>query len=282
MAFFKQVTIAGLGLIGGSLGMAIRRRGLAGRVVGLSRRAQTLRLARRLGAVDWGTTDPAAAAREADLLIVATPVDRIIPVAQRCARQMRLGSIISDVGSTKSHIVDTLQRTLPEGLAFVGAHPIAGSEARGIRAAQPRLFDGATCLLTPTAHTDRRALRRVAQLWRSLSGRVLLMTPPRHDALLAATSHLPHLLAFCLALTVDPTAPCVPRSFLDMTRVAKSGPALWDDIFLANRTELLAALDRMERQVHRMRRQLTRSDRAGLRRLLARANATCEALERCA
>ena len=281
MARFNRVTIIGLGLIGGSLGMAIRRRRLARDVVGVSRSRATLRLAKARGAIDWGTTDAQEAVEAADLVILATPVDTIVPQAKRLARLMRKGSILTDVGSVKSAIVRALDQGLPRGVAFVGGHPLAGSEQRGIEAASPTLFDRSVCLLTPTARTVPQALARVRQLWRPIVGQVTLLPPQVHDRLLADTSHLPHLLAFCLAATLKTDRlGRLPQSALDMTRVAKSDPDLWDDIFAGNRTELLAAIRRFERHWYRVRAQLRRGDRSALRRFLADAKSKRDALER--
>lgn len=280
MPLFHRITIVGLGLIGGSLGLAVKRRRLAQRVVGVSRHPSTLRRAKRRGAIDVGTTDLARAAQGADLVVLATPVDQIVPLAQRAASAMRAGTIITDVGSTKAALVRALERSLLPGVAFVGAHPIAGSEAQGIEAASARLFDGAVCVLTQTPRTDRAALARVARLWKGLAGRIVTMSPRQHDRVLAGCSHLPHLVAWALvrAVSVAPLARA-PQSFLDMTRIAKSDPELWDDIFLTNRTELLAAMTRFERHWRALRAALVRPDRRALRGFLAGAKAKRDALD---
>ena len=280
MALFNRVTIVGLGLIGGSLGIAIRRKRLAREVVGLSRDASTLRRAKRRGAIDLGTTDAARAVADADLVILATPVDTIIPYTRRLAPHMKLGSILTDVGSTKAGIVQALERSLPAHIAFVGGHPLAGSEARGIGAAVPHLFDGAVCILTPTARTDRRALARVRRLWTSVASRVVTMSPAEHDRALAATSHLSHLVAACLTTSV-PSAVCLHAapSFLDMTRLSKSDPGLWDDIFFSNAAATLAAMDRFDRRWHALRALLAGRRRRDLRRLLRDAKRRRDALK---
>ncbi|MBI2105158.1 MAG: prephenate dehydrogenase/arogenate dehydrogenase family protein [Candidatus Omnitrophica bacterium] len=279
MGLFQQVTIVGLGLIGGSLGMAIRRRRAARTVVGVSRRPASWRRAKRLGAIDWGTTDMARAVAGADVVVLATPVDAIAPFGRRAARSMRPGSVLTDVGSAKAAIVRALERGLPRGIHFVGAHPIAGSEQRGIEAADARLFDGAVCILTPTARTDRRALQAVRRLWSPLVGRVVAMSPQRHDRLLAQLSHLPHLIAYSLAGAIPDSLPRLPQSVLDMTRIARSDPDLWDDIFLANRANLLEAMDRFDARWRALRRLLAGSRRLALRRTLARAQSRRNALQ---
>jgi prephenate dehydrogenase len=260
--------------------MALKRHGVAREVMGLSRSPETLRRAKQRRAIDIGTTDAKRAVQDADLVVIATPVETIVPHAKRLARFMRSGSVLTDVGSTKAHIVQTLERALPRNVAFVGGHPLAGSEQRGFEAADVRLFDGSIFILTPTARTPRQALRRVIRFWKPLVHRVVTMSPLQHDRVLAGTSHLPHLLAYCLALAVDPVSlSCAPRSFLEATRVAKSDPDLWDDIFLTNRTSLLIAMDRFDDQWYALRRLLARPDRTTLRRLLASAKSKRDALE---
>ena len=280
MALFRQITIVGLGLIGGSLGMAIRRRRLAQVVVGLSRTSSTLRRAKARGAIDVGTRDARRAVRDADLVLLATPVDAIVPYARRLVRWMKPGSVLSDVGSSKGRIVRALERALPRHVAFVGAHPLAGSERRGIEAARADLFGGSVCIVTTTRRTPRRALRAVTRLWKPLVGRVIVMDPARHDHLLAAVSHAPHLVAFCLVKATDRKAlTLAPRSFLDATRVAKSDPALWDDIFLSNRSALLSAMGAFDRHWRALRTTISRGDRVALLRFLAGAQSKRHALD---
>lgn len=278
MALFNRVTIVGLGLIGGSLGMALRRRRLA-RVVGYSRKPATLRRAKARGAIDIGTTNLQRAVEDADLVVLATPVDRMVPLGRQLVRWMKPDSILTDVGSTKAHIVAGLQH-VPRRIAFVGGHPIAGSEQRGIDAAQPALFAGAVCVLTPTAKTSSRALGRVRALWRGVGARIMTMSPRTHDRVLAATSHLPHLVAYCLAQSVRANAlPRAPQSFLDLTRIAKSDPDLWDDIFMSNRTALLAAIRQFDRSWRQLRAAVARRNRTVLRRTLTRAKRKRDVLQ---
>ena len=280
MPRFKQVTIVGLGLIGSSLGMALRRRKLAARVVGLSRSRITCAQAKRAGAIDLGTTETRQAVAEADVVVLATPVDTIVPHAHRLAHAMKAGALLTDVGSTKREIVEQLERSLPARILFIGGHPLAGSERRGLEAADANLFDGAVQILTPTSRTPRKALALARKLWEPLAGTVLVMPPADHDRLLAQTSHLPHLLAYTLAQIVNPAPlPKAPRSYLDMTRIAKSDPDLWNDIFLSNRRELLVAMDKFHHEWHKLRALLLRGRRAQLHRLLAQGNARRDALQ---
>jgi len=277
----ERVTIVGLGLMGGSLGMAIRRRHLAREVVGYSRTSKTLAQAKRRGAIDRGVADLRRAVQGAQLVVLATPVDTIVPLAQRLAPHLPAGGVITDVGSTKGQIVRALERSLPRTIAVVGAHPLAGSERQGIAAARATLFDGTACIVTATRRTNRRALRTVTRFWNAIAHRVVIMEPRRHDALLAATSHLPHLLAFALMGSTDDAALALaPRSFLDATRVAKSSPELWDDIMLSNRAAIVESMRRFDRQWRALRTWLMRGNRPALRALMTRAKAKRDALER--
>ena len=272
MALFRRVTIVGLGLIGGSVGMAIRRAKLAHEVVGLSRSASVIRQARRLGAIDRGTLEAAEAVAASDLVILATPVDAIVPTAIRLARLMPPAAILTDVGSTKAQIVRRLDTALAGRVRFVGSHPLAGSECRGIEAAQAGLLAHAACIVTPTSRTDRHALAQVTRLWNRLGMRVVSMDPARHDAVLGAVSHVPHLLAFALTASTSRRALAVaPRSFLDATRVAQSDPDLWDDILLSNRAAVRASLRRVVHALGRYDHALRRNDRHTLIRLLRHA-----------
>jgi len=280
MVPFNRVTIIGLGLIGGSLGMALRHHRSAKTVVGYSRKSATLYRAKQCWAIDRGTSDLRAAVRDAELVVIATPVDAIVPIARRVARFCRPGTVLTDVGSTKAEIVRQLERWLPPHAAFVGGHPIAGSDQRGIDAAFPELFDGALYVVTPTPRTSRRAVSLVTRLWRPLVGRVARMSPSDHDRIFASTSHLPHLVATCLmdAVPTYTLAGAAP-SFLDMTRLAKSDPDVWDDIFLSNRGPLLDAMDRFQTRWRTLRTLLARADRARLLRVLDRANRQRHALK---
>ena len=274
-----RVTIIGLGLIGGSLGLALKRKRLARTVVGFSRKPATLRRAKASRAIDEGTTDLRDAVKDADLVVLATPVDVIVPLGRRALKFMKPGSILTDVGSTKDAIVHALERNLPRGITFVGAHPLAGSERRGIHAARRSLYDGSLCVVTKTRRTNPRALARVCSLWSRLAARVLVMDPGTHDRLLASVSHLPHVIAFCLMGAADDAGLAIaPRSFQDVTRIAKSDPGLWEAIFLTNRGPISAAMHRFEREWHSLRRHLAWSDRAALRRLLLRAKSRRDAL----
>lgn len=271
---FEQVTIVGVGLIGGSVGLAVRARGLAARVVGVAHEPDGPARALAKGAVDSVTTDLPAGVREADLVVVCTPVDRIATTILAAAPHVRSGTILTDVGSTKEAIVRAVGQGLPEGVHFVPAHPLAGSEKSGVENARADLFEGRLVVLTGAADgPDPRAEERVRRFWEGLGARVVRMASPRdHDRAVAATSHLPHAVAAAVVRGVprDWLAVCGP-GFRDVTRVAAGDPHLWAAIFLSNREPVLAALARFREQLDRFGLLLERGDGAGLAAWLAEA-----------
>lgn len=276
-ARFERMTVAGVGLIGGSLALAARAAGLVGEVVGLGRGAENLRTAVARGIIDRYSHDPAEAARDADLLVLAVPVRACAAVAAACAPALRPGAVVTDVASVKAPVVAAVEAVLPAGLAFVGAHPIAGTEAAGAAAAFAGVFRGRRCVLTPSARSTPAAVAAVRALWEAAGMRVEEMPAARHDAIVAWTSHLPHALAFSLVgalLDADPgLARWAGPSLLDGTRVAASGPAMWTDIFLVNAAAVEAALAGFTRALGELRAAIAAQDEARLAALLARAQA---------
>ena len=265
----KTLTIVGVGLIGGSIGLAARRRGIAGRVVGVGRDPNTLERARARGALDETSLDPQAAAAGADLMVFCTPVDLIARQVVAAGRSCRPGALLTDAGSTKGAIVRDVQGRLPPGVAFVGSHPLAGSEKQGADHASANLFEGRLVVVTPGADTDDNALSRVLGFWQALGARVRVMGPEEHDRALALTSHLPHLVAAALAgLLPADLYELTAGGFRDTTRIAAGSPALWGAICEANREALLAGLDRFDARLRRFRQALAGGDRAALEALL--------------
>jgi prephenate dehydrogenase len=274
---FHTLAIIGVGLIGGSIALAARRRQLAERIVGVARRPDALRQAG--GMVDEATGDILTAARQADLAVFCTPVDGIAAQVLAAAPACRLGTLLLDAGSTKAQIVRSLEGRLPAGVHFVGCHPLAGSEKRGWEHADAELFRDRLAVLTPTAGTDPEALQRAAGFWKGLGSRTLVMDPVRHDQALALTSHLPHLTAAALASLLPPElAQLTATGFRDVTRVAAGDPALWTAIFQQNRTAVLAALARLEDNLGFVRQMLDRSDWPALQETLLQAKKVRDAL----
>ena len=259
------VTIVGVGLIGGSIGLALRARGLADRVIGVGRDPARLAHAQRLGAIDEAAEDAVEAYSQSDLVVVCTPVSRIVDDVCRAAAHARPGCLITDAGSTKAAIVAGVEADPAARAAFVGAHPIAGSEASGVDHAHPSLFAGSVCVLTPTEHTDLRMVERARGFWSGLGCRVAALSPQAHDIALAKTSHLPHVAASALARAATPQVfPLAGGAFRDTTRVAAADGPLWASIFLANRAPLLAEVAQLQVALDEFRAGLERADRAAL------------------
>ena len=276
---FEKVAIRGVGLLGGSIGLALRRAEFDGPIVGLGRRAVSLEAAIAAGTIDRGFLDVAPALEGADLVVLAGPVGTFADLMAAAAGHLSPAALVTDVGSTKAQVVRWANRLLPAPGRFVGAHPIAGSEKRGPQFARADLFDGACCVLTPTARTDPAALARATRLWEALGMRTVMMSPPTHDRVLARVSHLPHAVAAALMRLADrPLQDLAGPGFVDMTRLAGGDPELWRDIFLTNRPATQAAIARLIRELERFSRLLARGDGAVLRQYLADAQQQRQAM----
>ena len=286
---FKHVAIIGVGLIGGSLGMILRRQGLADQVVGVGRRVENLKTAVALGAIDRYVADPTEGVRGADLVVLATPVDTYDRHLKEWAHCLAPGAIVSDVGSVKGTLVEQSEAAMPAGVHFVGAHPIAGKEKTGVAAGSDQLFKGARCILTPTARTDSTALARVTQLWEQTGSIVLTMDPHLHDQILGAVSHLPHVAAFALMNALadlrDQRLPSLDLArhsgggLRDTTRIAASSPEMWRDIFLWNRDNVVAYIERYIQTLEELKQVIKAGDTAGIEKALERAKTEREQLK---
>jgi prephenate dehydrogenase len=264
---FRTVAILGVGLIGGSIGLALRTRGLAAEVVGIGRDPSSLAEAERLGAIDRSTTDVQAGAESAEVVVVCTPVNRVVEDVQRCAEAAGPDVLITDAGSSKRQIVEGVERQAEGASVFVGAHPVAGSERRGAAHARADLFEGRPCVLTPTSRTPTDRLRRAADFWTSIGCRVLEMGPVEHDEVLAYTSHLPHAIAAALAGSVPVDwLPLAAGAYRDGTRVAGADTALWTAIFRDNRGPILKALDSLRDRLASFQYALMTDDEDAIRR----------------
>ncbi len=271
---WNTVAIIGVGMIGGSIGCALLQRKLAGRVVGIGRRKASLAAARTLGCVSETTTSIARGVAGANLVVVCTPVELIPEHIAEAARHAPAGTLLTDVGSTKTIVVAQTEQLLNAQFAgplpFVGSHPIAGSEKTGADAARGDLLVGRTVVVTPTASTDDVAAGRVEQFWRSLGAQTVRMSPAGHDAALARTSHLPHLVASALAAaTPAEFLPLPAGGWCDTTRVAAGDAELWRQILAANSVHALKALADFETVIYRLRKALETSDGPALAEILA-------------
>jgi prephenate dehydrogenase len=264
---FRKITIIGVGLLGGSIGLAVKRRRLAPEVAGFVRRRASLRDCEKAGAMDYATTDLPAAVSNADLIILCTPLSQMRPRVIGMLPALKRGAIVTDVGSVKAGVVRELESLVQKaGAHFVGSHPMAGAEKTGVFAARADLFTNAVCVLTPTKRTAPAAIRKVEEFWRSLGARTLRLAPEQHDALVSRSSHLPHIAAAALVnLVLAPARPefqsaLCANGFRDTTRIAAGSPEMWRDIALANRKNLSRSVDAFISELQKFQRVLKRSD----------------------
>jgi histidinol-phosphate aminotransferase len=284
---FDTMAVVGPGLIGGSLALAAKRAGLVRRVVGCARTEATLHVARQRGLIDEATSDAGEAVAAADLVVLAVPVGALESVAAVACGRARAGTVITDVGSVKGGVVSRLDPVCrAAGCFFVGAHPVAGKETGGPAEAEAELFRGHRCILTPSPATDPTALARVRAMWEAVGMVVEEMPADVHDRVLARVSHAPHVLAYALVAAVEgarvagrPIAPYAGSGFRDATRIAASPADLWSDIVLANRVEVLGALEEFAAHLEGLRRMIREDDGPALMRALADAQARRRALD---
>lgn len=246
----QRLAILGVGLLGGSIGLAARAAGLDVHITGYGHRKATLDRALEFGAIDAAASSTAEAVAGADLIILCPPVSLLSPMLNEIAPALREGAVVTDVGSTKRSVVRAAQDLLPAGRHFVGSHPMAGSEKRGVEYARADLFHNALCILTPTAMTSPSALAQVEAFWKSLQMRTVRLSPEEHDAALADISHLPHVLAGALVAMQSPSVlPLAGKGFLDTTRIASGDAWLWRDILLDNSDHLKQSISRLQAQL---------------------------------
>ena len=264
---FRKITIIGVGLLGGSIGLAVKRRKLARQTAGFVRRTASLKDCEKAGAVDFVTTDLLAAVWDADLVILCTPLAQMRSRVREMLPALKRGAIVTDVGSVKASVVRELESLIQKsGAHFVGSHPMAGAEKTGVSAARVGLFENTVCVVTPTKKTNRPALKQVEQFWKALGSRVLELTPETHDALVSRSSHLPHVLAATLAnLILNPAQPKLQAAlcangFRDTTRIASGSPEMWRDIALANRQNLAKALNLFVADLQKFQRMVKEGD----------------------
>lgn len=282
MKQFDKVAIIGVGLIGGSIGLTIKKERIAREVIGIFRRKATLKKALSRKAVDKGVLDIKRGVSGADLIIVATPVYTIPGMISEAARYAKDGAIITDVGSTKEWIVRKAEESCRKfHVHFVGAHPMAGSEHASVDFAKSGLFKGASCIVTKTKTTNTAALGNIVSFWKSLGARVKVLTPSEHDKRVAFISHLPHIAAFSVAGVInDDDLQYAAEGFRDTTRVASSDPYLWADIFMTNRDKVLSSVRLFERYCKDLAGAIDKKDYKKVVTLLAKAKAKRDKLVR--
>lgn len=276
---WQRVAIVGVGLIGGSIGLALRERNLVPHVVGIGRNSQRLSVAQELGAVTEFTTDLATGVREADCVVVCTPVDQVAQHILTAAAAAPPGVFLTDAASTKESIVAELEAKLPEGTNFLGSHPMAGSEKSGVSQARADLYVDRTVVLTPTDKTPSDAVSQGEALWQSIGARVQSMPPAEHDQAVARISHLPHVVAAALAeVLLERDHSLASTGFRDTTRIAAGSPELWQQILLDNAPAVLQALEPFETALSQLRQAIEARDAGQLNRLLTQAQRNRHAL----
>ena len=275
---FERVAIVGVGLIGGSFALALKKAKACRHVVGVGRSAANLKVATERGVVDSIAADAGAAARGADLVLLATPIAQFKAVFAQIGSSIGAGTLITDAGSTKQDVIRAARDTLKQKIAqFVPSHPIAGAEHSGAAAANAELFRGRRVVLTPLAENSAASVQRITDAWSECGARVSSMRAQEHDAVLAAVSHLPHLIAFALVHEMagrDNSAELFSYAaggFRDFTRIASSHPEMWRDICMANRERVLNELSRFTDQLGEVKRLLEKSDAAALEKLFTQA-----------
>ena len=285
MPLIERLAIIGVGLIGGSLARVLREKGEVAEIVGIGRGEANLKKAVELGVIDRCTSDLGAGVEGADLVFIATPVCSIAAIVARIAPFLASGCVVTDGGSVKEGIVAPCERLMPAGIHFVGGHPIAGTERSGVEASFATLYDGRRCILTPTELTDREALQKVTKMWETAGCEVTLMDVLRHDRVVAAISHLPHMVAYSLVNAVegydrfdDGILRYSAGGFRDFTRIASSDPVMWRDIALMNRDAILEMMDFFNRYFSQLRSLVERGDGEGMQRFFEESKESRDAI----
>ncbi|MBF0588868.1 MAG: prephenate dehydrogenase/arogenate dehydrogenase family protein [Magnetococcales bacterium] len=276
------MTIIGVGLIGGSIAQALRDQDLVGRVVGVTRRRETLQTALDMKVIDEGTACAADAVKNSNLIIICTPVRSIVSTVKEIVPNLMHNAVITDVGSVKGNIVRQCETMMPESCSFVGGHPIAGRERVGVAASFPSLFQGSRTILTPTSNTPQHALALVRLVWEAAGSVVEMMDVDYHDQVLAATSHLPHLMAYNVVNTLSDLEEHLRQEvfryaasgFRDFTRIASSDPTMWRDICLENRDGILEILKRFQGDLDHLIQRVDEGDGDALHEMFSRSKTT--------
>ncbi|MGQ3684998.1 MAG: prephenate dehydrogenase [Candidatus Loosdrechtia sp.] len=282
---FDTICIIGPGLIGGSIGLGLKKRNMVKTVIGVCHRASSLEKALKMKAIDVGIPHINGTINDADIVILATSVSQIVTSAKEAIQFMKGNAILTDVGSTKGYIVEQITQDIKDDITFVGAHPIAGSEKRGVEFASPDLFEGSLCIITPSRSTGgevkeagqpgaithrlplnyRKALETISCLWQLLGANIVYLTPEQHDEVLSYVSHLPHLIASCLINTIKKEYLGYGGNGLkDTTRIASGDPGLWVDIFGQNRKNIIQSIDRFIAELTGFKNDLLNKDDAML------------------
>jgi prephenate dehydrogenase len=280
--YFDKVTILGVGLIGASFALALKKYRLCSEVTGYGRHERNLRKAKDKKIIDSFELDPAKACEGADLVVFATPVGIFADIATRVGGSLKRNAMVTDVGSVKGKLVRDMEKLMPRGVFFVGGHPIAGSDRSGIDTAAAEIFKGAKCIITPTQDTDKSALEKVTIVWETFGSVIRILDPDEHDRIYAAVSHLPHLIAYEIVNTIadmnESYLAFSGQGFMDTTRIASSQPELWRDICILNKDNLLESIEIFKNNLDRVSQYLRAYDSESLERDFKRARTLREGI----
>jgi prephenate dehydrogenase len=286
MIHFNNVTIIGVGLIGGSLARVLKTKKLADRITGAGRSRNTLELAAKLGVVDRVGQSLAQSVMDADLVVLASPVGTFETIVREIGPHLKRGAILTDVGSVKGELVKKIEDAMPQGPQYVPAHPIAGGEKSGVAESTETLFQGRRCILTPTTKTDQQALESIRALWSATGAEVTIMDAAVHDKVFAAVSHMPHVAAFAMMCAVaelntgsEDYLRFSGAGFKDFTRIAASSPEMWKDIFLMNGDNVVHMIDRYLLSLSRFKQEILAGDEKKLEQELRTASDIRRGLE---
>ncbi|OGL47048.1 MAG: hypothetical protein A2149_01655 [Candidatus Schekmanbacteria bacterium RBG_16_38_11] len=277
---FNKIAIVGVGMIGGSLAMAIKKKGIAREILGIDIDRKNLDEAKKSGIIDYALNfkSKTIELQKVRLIIVATPVRSIPRAIEKLSPWLDEGTIITDTGSVKGSVVKDIEDILQKGVFFIGGHPIAGSELSGVKSASGDLFAGAKIILTPTGKNSSPALRKVKEFWTRLGSKVILMKPKEHDRVFAAVSHLPHILAFSLVNTLSELHfnnqnpfKFAGEGFKDFTRIAQSNPSMWHDIVLENKDQILDSMDHFMSTFEKIKSLIEKSEGKKIRKEFSKA-----------
>ncbi|MFZ3208362.1 MAG: prephenate dehydrogenase/arogenate dehydrogenase family protein [Geobacteraceae bacterium] len=285
MPLIKRLAVIGVGLIGGSLARVLREQGAVDEIIGVGRGEANLQRAVELGVIDRYTLDAPTGVTEADMVFISTPVCSIAGILARIAPSLPPGCVVTDGGSVKGEIVEGCEALMPPGAFFVGGHPIAGTEQSGVEASFAALYKGKRCIITPTASTSKEALAKVICMWETAGSEVVLMEVAKHDRVVAAISHLPHMVAYSLVNAVggydrfdESILKYSAGGFRDFTRIASSDPAMWRDIAIMNRQGILELMDIFSSCFAELRAIVERGDSEGLEAFFARSKEQRDAI----
>lgn len=280
MKLFENMSIIGVGLLGASLAKACQKHNLVEKISGFGRNRENLEKAKSLGVIHLCANNLEEAVRDADLVVLCTPVSRIVPLIQSLLPHLKQGSVVTDVGSVKGPLVHQADNLMPEGIFFVGSHPIAGGENSGLQASREDLFVDAKCILTPTPKTDTQALEKIGALWESVGMDTLTLDADEHDFVFGAVSHLPHIIAYALMNTLgtlrtkqdNEVTAYSGAGLKDITRIASGDPVMWRDICLSNQTHSLDLIDRFQKTLGELRNVIEKKDGHALEEAFTAAN----------